>query len=133
MARASDIVYAQDTVSVGFPAALSAALAHELVALAMAKEKEVSDRILDALLGLIRNPDTRLLPPQWSTFERVLALRELDSRLQPLDAFHIASAIDAKVRVFVTLDPLLLKSEALKRELPVYVLHPRMLLGRQPR
>ena len=114
-----------------FRLSMTAPLAFEALALAKLNPK-LGEDLLDFLIRLLRYPENIVAHPRPSAFTCISALLAKDPRLDPLDAFHAAAAIDAKIPVFVTLDKDLLHSEVLKRE-GLLVLHPRELLGRQPR
>lgn len=115
-----------------FRPALTAPLLIELVHVARSRDSLGVDRIVDVITALVRSPDAVVVHPKAATFERIAALRALDSRLEEMDAFHLATALDADAAALVTIDPMLLKSATLRKE-RVVIAHPRRALERPPR
>ncbi len=109
--------------------AITPALVLELFALARSKPDQ-AQLILDLLSGLAQNPDTEIIYSHRETFARVANLLAEDPRLDPLDAFHAAAALEAGVPVLVTFDLKLLESSLLKGQ-GLRALHPHDALGWQ--
>ena len=92
-------------ISVNYRAAVSFSVLSELFfKLIRTIGNDYRIKLLLWFTRFIENKDVQLLPSNFSVYSRIENLRETNFRLDPIDALHLATALENNADVFVTLD-----------------------------
>ena len=100
----------------------------ELLSKIIEKHKE---RYLDILLTfriILEEGDFQFYTPEKRSHTLYSKIRNIDSRIENLDAFILASAIEKKVDIFVTTDMDLLGHPKIEKRFNIRIMHPEELI-----
>ncbi|PKP58729.1 MAG: hypothetical protein CVT88_06815 [Candidatus Altiarchaeales archaeon HGW-Altiarchaeales-1] len=87
------------------------------------KEMEYNESSL-IIARLIDKRKIGFSSPQFKTYDIVKKIKAIESRVEPMDALNLATAITENADVFVTLDGTLLENKKLEKEFEIKIKHP---------
>ena len=100
---------------------------YNLIVFRDSKTDEDVDYALRFLYDMIKRKKIAFGCPKVSTYEIIGRMRQVETRLESLDALHLATAVDNGANVFVTFDKTLMNSKRLEKEFHTRIMHPRDL------
>lgn len=105
---------------------------HSFGEVMMGVRLKITDRLLreeasSFIMDLLDSRKIGFYSPQFRAFRIVDEINHLDSRVEVADALHIATAIEEKADVFVTLDENLINNHAIQNKFQLKIRHPSML------
>ncbi|MBS3050834.1 MAG: type II toxin-antitoxin system VapC family toxin [Candidatus Aenigmarchaeota archaeon] len=91
------------------------------------KEPEERRFMLEFIDKISRKTKCGYSSLKYESFHIVDKIKEIDSRIEDMDAIHLANCIQDKANVFVTLDEKLVSNTRLEKEFSIKILHPEKL------
>jgi len=82
----------------------------------------------DFLDGFIKDKEIEIIYPDNKTIEIFQQIKEIDPRIEFMDAMHIACAKSNGIKVFVTIDKPLIENQKLREYLKIEIKHPKDLI-----
>ncbi len=89
-----------------------------------AENKELFFRFFDSL---IKRRKTMFATGDFNAYDLTAKIKNIETRIEPSDALHLAIAIQHKANVFVTLDEKIIHNRDLEKEFGIKILHPSEL------